>query len=237
MCCVCRVFLIYALLVLGSAQATEDSGRDTYQKKPPLSADAFWKEILDFLNRDDGYATREQFAQTFALRFGRVNPEHSVLTHEIVVMTYQARAGVDWYFDASFQDFTAAWNMPGDPTNSGAHIDWTISWSEDSFGDPKKGQCITAAQVQRDLVRTGWAAPWPWWATMGAPVAQLIRAPAPAPFGVISEIPPRVANLGRERDRGTARWGELPFGRLFPGDAGPASCVTTISMAARAPAK
>jgi hypothetical protein len=243
MYCICRILLICGLLTIGSAHATDVSGQRGYPVNPPASADAFWNKVLQFLNQNGGYATREQFTQTFGIHFGYVDPEHSLLTHQIAVISYRARSGIDWYFDAVFQEFTAAWNMPGDPAISGAHIAWVITWREDSFGDPKKGQCITAAQVQRDLVATGWAPPWPHWAVMGPPESRLF-SPTPAfallPAGLLqvsTPVLPPVANLGRERDRGTQRWGELPFGRLLPDDAGPTSCVTSISMAARTPAK
>jgi hypothetical protein len=220
--CICRILLICGLLSIDSAQAIDVSGPGSYPGKPPTSDDVFWKKVLEFLNRNGGYATKEQFAQTFGIHFGYVEPEHSMLTHKIDVVTYRARSGIDWYFDASFEEFTEAWNMPGDPATSGAHIAWRITWGEDSFGDPKKGQCITATQVQRDLMATGWATPWPQW-------SMPIRTSEPSDI----PPPPPVGNLGRERDRGTTRWGELPFGRVFPADAGPTSCVTGISMAAK----
>jgi hypothetical protein len=226
MWCICRILLICGLLAIGSARATEASSRRGHPMNPPTSADAFWKKVLKFLNRNGGYATREQFTQTFGIHFGSVDPEHTVLTRQIAVISYRAEAGIDWYFDALFQEFTPAWNMPGDPAIGGAHIAWVITWRADSFGDPKKGQCITAAQVQRDLMATGWATPWPQW-------SMPVRVSGPSDI----RPPPPVGNLGRQRDRGTERWGELPFGRLFPADAGPTSCVTGISMAARTSAK
>src|ERR1700677_813924 len=142
MYCICRIPLICGLLAIGSAQATDVSGNRAYSVNPPTSADVFWKKVLRFLNQNGGYATREQFTQTFGIHFGYVDPEHTILTHQIAVISYRARSGIDWYFDALFQEFTAAWNMPGDPAISGAHIAWVISWSEDSFGDPKKGHAL-----------------------------------------------------------------------------------------------
>ncbi len=192
---------------------------------PPASADAFWKKVLAFLNQNEGYATKEQFAETFGIHFGYVDPEHTVLTHQLAVTTFRARSGLDWYFDAWFEEFTEAWNSPGDPA-SGAHIAWSISWREDSFGDPMRGQCITAARAERDLVASGWETPWPQWSL---PIQAEVPSDMPSP--------PPMGNLRRERDRGTKPWGELPFGRVFPADAGPDSCVTGISMAAKASAE
>jgi hypothetical protein len=78
MYCFCRVFLIFGLLTIASTHAADVSSQRSYPMNPPTSADAFWK-VVAFLNKDEGYATKEQFTQTFGIHFGYVEPEHTVL--------------------------------------------------------------------------------------------------------------------------------------------------------------
>lgn len=90
MYCLGRILLICGPLAIGASQATDASSQRSDPVNPLTSADAFWGKVLEFLNRNEGYATREQFTQTFGIHFGYVDPEHTVLTHQIAVISYRS---------------------------------------------------------------------------------------------------------------------------------------------------
>jgi hypothetical protein len=74
-----RVLLIFGLLTIASTDAVDVSSQRSYPMNPPTSADALWKKVVAFLNKNEGYATKKQFTQTFGIHFGYVEPERTEL--------------------------------------------------------------------------------------------------------------------------------------------------------------
>ena len=216
-------------LILGclAASAPLNAEEDkTYATPPPFTAEAFWQKVFALLNEHDGYVTRERFEKTFGVRLTPV-PSQDPNT-----ISYALRAGDDWYFTTRLTLFSDAYTDRIEPYTNGAHSHWSLYWSEEAFGDPRRQQCLTVARVQADLLSAGWVSPWQ--LVPQPPLRSLAR---PAHKGsltpVLEELPPPSHNFGRRSDLHTDRWGHLPFGQFSSTGESPDTCVTGFYIRAR----
>lgn len=138
----------------------------------------------------------------------------------------------NWYIDGRLTMYSDAYTNKIITDRDGAHSEWGLFWKADTFGDPKKQECLTVGRVQADLLRSGWSSPW-------RSVLQAVAASQVCPartncfIRVLSPVPSEAHSLGRQRDLNTKQWGRLPFGQFFGTGESANSCVTGFYVEAR----
>jgi hypothetical protein len=225
LCALCSPLAESAAPIQSSSNPVQADSVDSvdYTKKIPLSAEEFWQRVLSLLNEHNGTVTRQHFEEVFDIHFGPADRQGDATV-------YRVRQGEDWYFGATFIEFNETYKSVEPSVKDGAHALWSLSWKANSFGDPTKGECITAARVKKDFTATGWTSPWPSWGTSNPPPFERSRNCGDLPCSQ-SLAPPPVLNFRRQRAADASDW-SLPRGSLVATGNGPESCVTNIAFRA-----
>jgi hypothetical protein len=217
--------VMYVFFVAQSAASSP--AIENYSMKPPFTAEEFWTKVLALIGEQNGYVTKERFESVFKVQFGSAG-------HESHSITYTLHQGHDWYFDARISDFDKTYTTPINAVENGAHSELVIVWAKDSFGDPDRGECVTANLVRTSLVAGGWTSPWAkWgaWEEMAALTAEAAgRRPSADRWYPPEPLPPPISSFLRQADADAGHRDGLPRGRVDTTGDFPNSCVTGIYL-------
>jgi len=188
----------------------------------------FWSKVLALLNEHNGFVTKERLEDALGFQFHATSFEPDATV-------YLVRAGKDGYFDANLVVYNDSYRASSAAEN-GAHRSWYLGWQSTSFGDPAKGECLTAARARADLIASGWTSPWERWGITEEPA--LTAAPSDR-FRLPREgenpgppVLPRSLNFFRQSDADSGHRDRLPRGELFGSGDLADSCVTGIAVTA-----
>jgi hypothetical protein len=185
---------------------------DNFAGKPPFSATDLWSRLLALLNESNGSVTKERLENGIGITLHQVAFQPDAIV-------YGARARRDGYLTAHLVVYNEQHRSPN-PVRRGAHVQWYVGWDADDFGDPARGECLTAARASTDLLASGWTSPWP---KPGTDEARLV-SPSPP-------IEPHYM-FGRQSDERDGHSGRLPRGQLFSSGDSTDSCITGILLVA-----